>query len=244
MSEAEKAPAAAAEQPANPFAALGSSGAAFGGAGGAFSFGVPTAAFGAPKPAEDAEGAEGEDEGGAAPEEECQAEFKPVVQLDEVETKSGEEEEDALVELKCKLYRFDADNNEWKERGLGLVKLLQHKENKKVRLLMRQEKTLKIRANHIVMPGTKLQEHSGSDKAWVWSAVDFAEGEQKIELFAIRFGSVDKAQEFKKKYEEAMDINAPLLGDLPKAEDGPAAADQVATELAKEVEEKATTNDA
>lgn len=41
-----------------------------------------------------------------------------------------------------------------------------------------------------------------------------------------------------------MDINAPLLGDLPKAEDGPAAADQVATELAKEVEEKATTNDA
>ncbi len=41
------------------------------------------------------------------------------------------------------------------------------------------------------MPGTKLQEHSGSDKAWVWSAVDFAEGEQKIELFAIRFGSVD-----------------------------------------------------
>lgn len=86
-------------QPANPFAALGSSGAAFGGAGGAFSFGVPTAAFGAPKPAEDAEGAEGEDEGGAAPEEECQAEFKPVVQLDEVETKSGEEEEDALVEL-------------------------------------------------------------------------------------------------------------------------------------------------
>lgn len=50
---------------------------------------------------------------------------------------------------KCKLYRFDGDNNEWKERGLGLIKLLQHKENKKVRLLMRQEKTLKIRANHI-----------------------------------------------------------------------------------------------
>lgn len=29
------------------------------------------------------------------------------------------------------------------------MKLLQHKENKKVRLLMRQDKTLKIRANHI-----------------------------------------------------------------------------------------------
>jgi len=40
-------------------------------------------------------------------------------------------------------------SNEWKERGLGLVKLLKHKENQKIRLLMRQEKTLKIRANHI-----------------------------------------------------------------------------------------------
>lgn len=52
---------------------------------------------------------------------------------------------------KCKLYRFEAAGNEWKERGLGVVKLLQHKENQKIRLLMRQEKTLKIRANHIGM---------------------------------------------------------------------------------------------
>lgn len=34
---------------------------------------------------------------------------------------------------------------------MGVVKLLQHKENQKIRLLMRQEKTLKIRANHIGM---------------------------------------------------------------------------------------------
>jgi Ran-binding protein 1 len=52
---------------------------------------------------------------------------------------------------KCKLYRFDTASNEWKERGVGVVKLLQHKENQKVRLLMRQDKTLKIRANHIGM---------------------------------------------------------------------------------------------
>jgi hypothetical protein len=50
---------------------------------------------------------------------------------------------------KCKLYRYEAGSNEWKERGLGVVKLLKHKENGKIRLLMRQEKTLKIRANHI-----------------------------------------------------------------------------------------------
>lgn len=36
----------------------------------------------------------------------------------------------------------------WKERGVGTVKLLKHKESGKVRLLMRQNKTLKICANH------------------------------------------------------------------------------------------------
>jgi hypothetical protein len=41
------------------------------------------------------------------------------------------------------------------------------------------------------MPGTQLQEHAGSDKAWVWSTVDFSEGEQKVELFCIRFGSTE-----------------------------------------------------
>lgn len=41
----------------------------------------------------------GEDDDGAAPEEECQAEYKPVVQLEEVETSTGEEDEEALVEL-------------------------------------------------------------------------------------------------------------------------------------------------
>ncbi len=42
-----------------------------------------------------------------------------------------------------------------------------------------------------VMPGTQLQEHTGSDKAWVWSTVDFAEGERKVEMFCIRFGSTE-----------------------------------------------------
>ena len=39
------------------------------------------------------------------------------------------------------------------------------------------------------MPGTKLQEHSGSEKAWVYTTVDFADEEQKPELFCMRFAS-------------------------------------------------------
>lgn len=57
---------------------------------------------------------------------------------------------------KCKLYRFDHDAGEWKERGVGQVRLLESKANKKIRLLHRQEKTLKIRANHIRAPPFQL----------------------------------------------------------------------------------------
>ncbi len=42
---------------------------------------------------------DGAEDGEAAPEEECQAEFKPVVQLEEVETSTGEEDEESLIEL-------------------------------------------------------------------------------------------------------------------------------------------------
>ena len=52
---------------------------------------------------------------------------------------------------KSKLYRFDKEGNQWKERGAGSVKFLKHKVTGKVRLIMRQSKTLKICANHLSM---------------------------------------------------------------------------------------------
>lgn len=57
-----------------------------------------------------------------------------------------------LVCRKCKMYRYDKDSSEWKERGIGQAKFLKNKETKKTRFLMRQDKTLKIRANHISAP--------------------------------------------------------------------------------------------
>jgi Ran-binding protein 1 len=46
------------------------------------------------------------------------------------------------------MFRFVEASKEWKERGTGDVRFLRHKENKKVRVLMRAEKTLRVRANH------------------------------------------------------------------------------------------------
>ena len=51
---------------------------------------------------------------------------------------------------RAKLFRFAGENDppEWKERGVGEVKLLRHKMSRNVRLLMRRDKTHKICANH------------------------------------------------------------------------------------------------
>ncbi|KAF7121097.1 hypothetical protein RHSIM_Rhsim13G0067700 [Rhododendron simsii] len=119
------------------------------------------------------------------------AQVAPIVKLEEVAVTTGEEDEDAILDLKAKLYRFDKDGNQWKERGAGTVKLLKHKVTGKVRLVMRQSKTLKICANHLVIATMSVQEHAGNEKSCVWHAADFADGELKDELFCIRFGSVD-----------------------------------------------------
>lgn len=138
-------------------------------------------------------------------EEDTGAQIAPIVRLEEVVISTGEENEDVLLDLKSKLYRFDKDGNQWKERGVGQVKLLQHKETRKIRLLMRQSRTLKICANHLVIPATTLQEHAGSDKSWVWHASDYSDGELKEELFCLRLGSVESAQKFKTAFEEAQE---------------------------------------
>jgi Ran-binding protein 1 len=53
------------------------------------------------------------------------------------------------------MYRFDKDSNEWKERGIGQAKFLKNKDSKRIRFLMRQDKTLKIRSNHISAPSSQ-----------------------------------------------------------------------------------------
>ena len=117
------------------------------------------------------------------------------------------------------MFRFDKESNQWKERGTGEVKFLQHKETKKIRVLMRREKTLKICANHYLIPALKLTPNVGSDRSWVWTATDFSEGDvPTVETLAIRFGTTERAscnsslqslvllvpdaKEFKEKFEQ------------------------------------------
>ncbi|KAJ8477631.1 hypothetical protein OPV22_021358 [Ensete ventricosum] len=165
-----------------------------------------------------------EEEAAAGEDEDTGAQIAPIITLSEVAVTTGEEEEDVLLDLKAKLYRFDKDGNQWKERGTGSVKLLKHTETGKVRLVMRQAKTLKICANHLVsvVPSIKIQEHAGNDKSCVWHASDFADGELKEEMFCIRFGSVENCKKFMEMIESITE--SPGEREEEESEDAAAAA--------------------
>jgi len=147
------------------------------------------------------------DDNTPAPEEEAKVDFKPLVSLKEIDVVTHEQEEDSLFKMRAKLFRFDKESKQWKERGTGDVKFLQHKKTHKIRLLMRREKTLKVCANHYILPSFKLNENASSDRSWVWTCpADFADEEPKEEVFAIRFANTENAQKFKAQFEECQEI--------------------------------------
>ena len=57
-------------------------------------------------------------------------EFTPIVSLPEVEVVTGEEDEQVLFSHRGKCFRFVSNEKEraWKERGVGEVKILKHKQ--------------------------------------------------------------------------------------------------------------------
>ncbi|XP_058885011.1 E3 SUMO-protein ligase RanBP2-like isoform X2 [Acipenser ruthenus] len=149
-------------------------------------------------------GAESDHESTHEEEDEDGPHFEPIVPLPEkVDVKTGEEDEEEMFCNRAKLFRFETEVKEWKERGIGNIKILRHSTSGKVRLLMRREQVLKICANHYIKPDMNLNPNAGSDKSWVWYAIDYADEIPKPEQLAIRFKSAEEAALFKVKFEEA-----------------------------------------
>lgn len=149
-------------------------------------------------------------------------------------------QQECILALRSKLFIFGetlldkgTGKKSWRERGIGEAKILRHKEHQRLRILMRQEKTMKVIANHALDPRIKLEPNAGSDRSWVWSAFDFAEGELVETVFALRFADSEIADSFKEKFEEGRkEMEALLAGEDKLGEDGGAAADEAAEALA------------
>jgi hypothetical protein len=113
--------------------------------------------------------------------------FKPIVQLSAVDVKTGEEDEN----------------------------ILQHKTSNVCRILMRREQVLKLCANHQITSQMELKPHQGTPNAYIWSAMDFADGEAKHETLCIRFKTEEQAKNFAKVFNDAKVNNTKKSGDLP-----------------------------
>ena len=163
--------------------------------------GAGQAMFGSAEGASPSRGGDHED--GEAEEYEPDVDFKPVIPLPElVDVKTGEEEEEKLFGERAKLFRLDPAK-QWKERGLGEMKILKHKETGRCRILMRREQVLKLCANHTITKDLRLQPLATSDRTWCWVAQDYTEGDLKVEQFACKFKTPDVAQMFKEVFEKA-----------------------------------------
>ncbi|XP_059487715.1 E3 SUMO-protein ligase RanBP2-like [Neocloeon triangulifer] len=131
------------------------------------------------------------------------ADFQPVIPLPElIEVKTGEEGEEVLFECRAKLLRFVSESKEWKERGIGKMKMTWNPTSCKVRLIMRREQVLKVCCNHFLLRDMKLVPISSSDRSWTWIAQDYSEGSIEKETFAIKFKNPEEAASFKEKWLE------------------------------------------
>lgn len=162
----------------------------------------------------------------------------PLVSLPKVAVETGEENEEVLLDIRAKMFVWGEGNAglQWKERGVGPLKLLKSKETGLVRLLMRRDKTMKICGNHILDDQMTLENKLGSDRAWAYACLnDFSDhvGEGKVEsksiTIALRFKDKTIADNFQSLFEEHRDANAKIEVE-EESTDAPAdAADDAAT---------------
>eukprot|EP00828_Plagiopyla_frontata_P005364 TRINITY_DN1213_c0_g1_i1.p1 TRINITY_DN1213_c0_g1~~TRINITY_DN1213_c0_g1_i1.p1 ORF type:complete len:189 (-),score=41.24 TRINITY_DN1213_c0_g1_i1:259-825(-) len=134
-----------------------------------------------------------------------------TVNLPELPTITGEEDDEVLKKFRSKLYRWR--EKQWKERGIGELKFLKNKKTNKVRILMRQEQTHKIVANHLIQSQSSLCQLSKlktSDKAWVWNCYDMSDDKPQGEKLCAKFTSAQDFKDFQEIFEKSYKDNDQL----------------------------------
>jgi E3 SUMO-protein ligase RanBP2 len=127
--------------------------------------------------------------------------FQPVVPLPpKVEVKTGEETEDLLYSCRARLFRFAS--SEWKERGVGELKILLSPNSGKVRLVMRRDTVLKVCLNQYITRELKL-DLKEDKKSITWSAIDCSEDIPTPELFLLRLKNPENAGLFLEAFKSA-----------------------------------------
>ncbi|XP_063441478.1 E3 SUMO-protein ligase RanBP2-like isoform X2 [Mytilus trossulus] len=126
--------------------------------------------------------------------------YKPIIALpDLVDVKTGEEDYETMFCQRARLYRFHKETNQWKEKGLGAMKILRHHVNSRYRLILRRQIVLKLACNQWLTTEMSFKVLPTSETSWFWVGQDFSDSPPVIELLAIKFQTIELAQQFKQK---------------------------------------------
>ena len=128
------------------------------------------------------------------------------------EAPNADVDDDELFAHNAILYRFSREKNEWVTRGCGILKILRSKDSGHCRVLMRQNQTYVVRANHMVPYLGTLHTLHGTNREFSWTAFDFTDTKEPDtrELFAVRFELPGIANDFKKAFENSQETNKQL----------------------------------
>lgn len=112
--------------------------------------------FGSAKPEDKPEEKKNEE---TVPEEETGGKFEPVAKLsnEQVDSKSGEENETAKFTIRSKLMEYDSKNSEnpYTNKGIGELKVLFNEQTKKSRILIRADGSLRVLLNTLILSSVK-----------------------------------------------------------------------------------------
>ena len=141
---------------------------------------------------------------------EADAYFEPVVVLPVLtELKTGEEGEEIIFFQRTKLFRFI--NREWKERGLGELKILHNPSTGKYRIIMRRDIVKKLCCNHYITSEMTVKINAKNERTCNWfTTADFSEGTPEPEQLAAKFKTIEIATEFMEKFQKCVsDMKSP-----------------------------------
>lgn len=114
-------------------------------------------------------------------------------QLDLAAAGPGEEHEDVLFTVKAKAMIYIAEKKNWQSKGVGMLRVLKHRDSKKTRILMRQDPSGKIVLNAALVSTLK---YEYSPSKVVKMAIPTDTG--KLSTWLVRVGEDEDAMELAK----------------------------------------------
>ncbi len=138
--------------------------------------------------------------------------FKIVdLKPEEEQTKESATE---LFKARTKVYFWDKESNEWKERGVGNVLVIRNEDDQKIRVVHCQEQTFKIRVLFYAF-GEKLcvlKQMETVKNSYCFSCIDYSEDLKKPTLrqVGIRFTNEEDYKKFAEQVDEARKHNNSL----------------------------------